>query len=326
MENQPNQIDKSVHGPKALFWYLTLFFTLGITAFNTGNIWFQYINKLISQEVSGGYVRAAFSQGSLKFAIASLLVAGPIFFFVSFLIRKSLKNGNLNPKNKVRAWTTYIILFFSIAIAVGDLIATVFSVLEGDYTARFLLKSLSILIIVGWIFTYYWLELRSENALNDTKLPKTIGIITAVVILVSFIGAFFLVDSPAEARAKAFDQTRAGNLSEIRYTINNYYNENDKLPETLEELHDQTAFLQITDPETNEAYEYSIINELSYELCATFNTSIKDSTEKEQYRFGPDGFVYEEGKNCFTKKVLEVNNKSLRPIPEGVRELQEGIR
>lgn len=320
MENQPNQIDKSVHGPKALFWFLTLFFTLGITAFNTGNIWFQYINKWVSQEVAGGFVRAAFSQGSLKFAVASLLVAGPIFFFVSFLIRKSLQNGNLNPKNKVRAWTTYIILFISIALAVGDLIATVFSVLDGDYTARFLLKSFSILIIVGWIFVYYWLELRSPNSLNDTKLPKTIGIITAVVIFISFIGAFFLVDSPVTARAKAFDQTRASNLSEIRYTINNYYNENNKLPEILEDLHDQTAFLQITDPKTDKAYEYRIIDELNYELCANFNTSIKGLTGKDvQYRYGPDGFVYEEGRNCFTKKVLEVDNKSLRPVPIEIR-------
>lgn len=316
MENQPNQIDKSVHGPKALFWYLTLFFTLGITAFNVGNIWFQYINKWISQEITGGFVRAAFSQGSLKFAVSSLLVAGPIFFFVSYLIRKALKNGNLDPKNKVRAWTTYIILFISIAIAIGDLIATVFSVLDGDYTARFLLKSLSILIIVGWIFVYYWLELRSPNSLNDTKLPKTVGIITGVVLIISFIGAFFLIDSPAMARVKAYDQTRASNLSEIRYTINNYYNENDKLPETLKDLHNQTAFLKITDPKTDKAYEYSIVDELTYELCATFNTSIKDSNEKEQYRFSPDGFIYEEGRNCFTKKVLEVTNKPLRQIQE----------
>lgn len=320
MENQPNQIDKSVHGPKALFWFLTLFFTLGITAFNTGNIWFQYINKWVSQEVSGGVVRAAFSQGSLKFAVASLLVAGPIFFFVSYLIRKALKNGDLSPKNKVRAWTTYIILFITIAIAIGDLIATVFSVLDGDYTARFLLKSLSILIIVGWIFTYYWLELRSPNSLNDTKLPKTIGIITAVVIFVSLVGAFLLVDSPAVARAKAFDQTRVNNLSEIRYTIDSYYNKFEKLPESLNDLDDQRAFLQKTDPETNQPYEYKIIDEKSYELCADFNTSIKGLTEKdERFYYGPDGFVYEEGRNCFTKKVLEIDNKSIRPLPTGVR-------
>lgn len=319
MENQPNQIDKSVQGPKALFWYLTLFFTLCITAFNTGNVWFQFINKWVKQEISGGFARAAFSQGSLKFAVASLIVTGPIFFFVSYLIRKALKNGNLNPKNKIRVWTTYIILFISIAIAIGDLITTVFKVLDGDFTANFILKSLSILIIVGSIFTYYWLELRSPNSLNDTKLPKVIGISSAVIILLSFVGAFFLVDSPALSRAKAYDQTRASNLNEIRNTIDNYYNEFEKLPTNLDDLKDQRAYLRITDPETTQPYEYQIIDEESYELCANFNTSIKGLTEKDEYYYyGPDGFVYEEGKNCFTKKVSKNDNKPLR-LPEGIR-------
>lgn len=320
MENQPNQIDKSVQGPKALFWYLTLFFTLCITAFNTGNVWFQFINKWVKQEISGGFARAAFSQGSLKFAVASLIVTGPIFFFVSYLIRKALKNGNLNPKNKIRVWTTYIILFISIAIAIGDLITTVFKVLDGDFTASFILKSLSILIIVGSIFTYYWLELRSPNSLNDTKLPKVIGISSAVIILLSFVGAFFLVDSPALSRAKAYDQTKANDLSIIRHTINTYYSEFDKLPEALEDLHNQSAFLQIKDPKTGEEYEYRIVDEQSYELCANFNTSIKGLSEKDvQYRFSPDGFVYEEGKNCFTKKVSDINSKPIRPIPVEIR-------
>lgn len=315
MENQTQTTtDKSIHGPKALFWFLTLFFTLGITAFNTGNIWFQFINKWVPQEVSYGFVRQAFSQGTLKLAIASIIIATPLFFLFTILVRRAFKNSNLDPKNKVRSWVTYIILFITIAIAIGDLITTVFRVLDGDFTARFLLKSLSILTIVGWIFTYYWLELKSGNALTSSNLPRIMGIVTAVVIGLSFIGSFFLVDSPAVARTKAFDRTRENNLVEIRFAIDNYYREFEKLPENFDELTDFQAFLPQTDPQTGAEYEYRIIDDQNFELCAEFKTSNKDLAKDEFREFGPNQFVHDVGKTCFTRKVLDSIEKPLRPI------------
>src|SRR6185295_7763635 len=98
MENQPiaaTQADKSVHGPKALFWFLTLFFSLAITATSTGAMWFQYINKLFPKEVSGT-VYYSFNQGAIKYAIASLLIATPLFFLITFVIRKALTKQNLS--------------------------------------------------------------------------------------------------------------------------------------------------------------------------------------------------------------------------------------
>lgn len=304
-------LDKSVHGPKALFWYLTLFFTLGITAFNTGGIWFQYINKLFPLEVSYGYVVGSFSQTALKFAIASILIATPLFFLVSFVVRKALKNGNLDPKNKVRTWITYIILFITIAIAIGDLITTVFRVLDGDFTARFLLKSFTILFIVSWIFVYYWLELKSVDSLVKSNLPKIIGIISVVIIIASFIGAFFLIDSPTQTRSKAYDQTKINDIQNIKYAIDSYYIENDKLPESLASLTQDQPFINIADPKTNEEYEYSVTSERSYEICAVFETSNKDQIGKrtnEPFNV----YAYDQGRNCFTEKV---NIEALKGVP-----------
>ncbi|MDD2807711.1 MAG: DUF5671 domain-containing protein, partial [Patescibacteria group bacterium] len=206
MTATPNGVDHKVHGPKALFWYLTLFFTLGITAFSTGGLWFQFINKWVPQEVTSGFVQVPFNQSAIKFAVASLLIAAPLFYFFSFLIRKSLANHNLATENKIRVWTSYIILFITIAIAIGDLITTVFRVLDGDFTVRFILKGLAILVIVSSIFIYYWLELRSPNSLVGSIIPKAVGIGAAVIITISSVGSFFIVDSPTLARAKAYDQ------------------------------------------------------------------------------------------------------------------------
>ena len=189
----PSTNIQGIRGPKALFWYLTLFFTLAITASSTGAMWFQYINKLFPKEVAGT-VHYSFSQGAVKYAIASLLIAAPLFFIFTVFIRRALVKKSLSTENHVRTWITYIILFLAIAIAVGDLITAVLGVLNGDFTPRFLLKVITILVITGWVFIYYWLELRSSDALAGSSVPKILGIISAVVVAVSFIGAFLRIN------------------------------------------------------------------------------------------------------------------------------------
>ena len=318
MDNQATttQTDKTVHGPKALFWFLTLFFSLAITTTSTGALWFQYINKLFPKTVSGT-VYYAFSQGAIKYAIASLLIATPLFFLITIVIRKALKKQLLSSDNKVRAWITYIILFLVIAVSVGDLITAVLFVLNGDFTPRFLLKVVTILVIAAWVFTYYWSELRSTNALANAPLPKIFGGISVAVIVVSFVSGFFLVDSPLVARNKAYDQTRVNNLSEIKYSIDSYYQQFNKLPADLETLKEFQTYLQTTDPLTTQAYEYKAIDKLNYELCADFGTSNKNLPPDQQYYSGPDGFAHDTGHTCFTKKVLDLTTG--KPIPAPVR-------
>ncbi len=293
-----------VKGPKALFWFLTLFFTLGTTAFATGGLWFQFINKWFPLEVTYGYVSRSFSQEGLKMAIASLLVAAPLFFFVSWLVRKAFNNKTLSPANKVRTWITYIILFILVATAVGDLITLIFRLLDGDFTARFLLKALTILLIVSWIFIYYLLELRSESALAGYTVPRTFAIISMVVILFSIVGSFFIIQSPVASRQAAFDQTRVNNLNEIKYAIDSYYGEYKQLPDTLEALKTNNNYLNIVDPNSSEPYEYKVMGALEYQLCANFSTSNKDSNNNRDYYEGGD-WSHDAGYVCFSRQVPE---------------------
>ena len=308
MKKQKKQIKKSsakktVEGAKALFWYLTLFFTLGITAFSTGGLWFQFINKWFLQEVLSGQVVNPFSQTVLKMQLAALIVAVPLFFFASLTIRRALKNGSLPAENKVRLWITYIILFIAVAVATGDLITATFRLLNGDYTARFLLKCLDILVIVSWVFSYYWLELKSPKTLNHSPLPKIMGLISLVVIIISFIGTLFIMESPMEAKRKAFDRTRANDLQTIKYTIDDYYREYQKLPASLEELKN-TRSATINDPKASRIYEYQITGQNAYRLCAEFDTDNKTIGEKdaEYYMMGGE-FLHSAGRNCFDRQV-----------------------
>lgn len=314
---QKTDAKKTVEGAKALFWYLTLFFTLGITAFSSGGLWFQFINKWFLQEVLYGQVVNPFSQTTLKMQLAALIVAVPVFFFASLTIRRALKKEELAAQNKVRLWITYIILFIAVAVATGDLITATFRLLNGDYTMRFLLKCLDILIIVAWVFSYYWLELKSQKTLNNSPLPKIMGIISLIVIIASFIGAFFIMESPIQAKKKAFDRTRVNSLQEIKYTIDDYYREYQKLPASLDELRMARGYIKINDPKSGQPFEYRITGLDSYRLCAEFDGNNK--TEPDDYNYYPpySEFLHDAGRDCFDRQVSQ-SDKEIKPLPAPV--------
>jgi hypothetical protein len=297
-----------VHGAKALFWYLSLFFTLGIVAFSTGAIWFQLINKLVPLEVVYGGVTRAFSQGLVKNAIASLIVGTPVFLIFSWLIRKAINRGEVALDRGVRQWITYLILFVVVATAIGDVIAVIYSLLNGDFTARFLLKATTILVITGWIFAYFWLEIRSNDALKGKKLPFIMMIAAAVVVLISIIAGFFLIDSPAVARAKAFDQQRMSDITFVQGQVQNHYRINGALPDSLQTLVDEGDIIEdsVRDPQTKQPYEYRKIDAEQFEVCATFTTDNKtdDSYDNGQF-YSPTGkpMLHGVGRTCFTENA-----------------------
>ena len=135
------------------------------------------------------------------------------------------------------------------------------------------------------------------------------GIVTLVVIITSFIGTFFIIESPAVSRNKAHDLTRAGDLTNIKYAIDGYYGEYNKLPENLADLKINNAYLKLNDPITKQPYEYKIIDETSFQLCSEFEYSNKDLASQEAYMYGTE-FSHEAGLNCFDRKINEYQLKS----------------
>ena len=293
----------AVKGPKALFWFLTQFFALGVTAFSSGGLWFQFINKWFPTEIIYGQAMQPFSQNVLKMQIASLLVAVPVFVILSVLIRRALVSGLLDVANKVRLWITYIILFATVAIAVGDLIRIVFSLLNGDFTARFLLKAAVVLMIVCWIFIYYWLEIRSVGALKGSRFPKIAMIVSLVVVIASFLGSFLIVESPMQARRNAFDNTRVNDLQQIKYATDDYYREYGKLPATLDALKTARAYIKIVDSKGGQPYDYAVKGKDKFELCADFETSNKIVSPDDAYKTEYMDFLHDVGHVCFAREV-----------------------
>lgn len=308
MENQ-NQALESVKNDRSsnaqdFFLYLVVFLSLAFVSFGEGSILFGFIDKFVTDTELRSF--PAFNQGTVKFGIAALLIAGPIFFAISRIITKRINEKKTSLESVVRKWLTYVVLFFAAATIIGDLITLVVNFLSGDFTSSFLLKVLVILLIAGGIFGYYFWDMRRTEVFSE--INKKAMIACLAVTVVTFIAGFFIIDSPTVSRQKNLDQQMVNNLQTIDSSIQNYFGETEKLPQKLEDLQTTKFSFGI---QNVKGITYKIKDASSYELCADFlRSSLDDAMSPE----GPyiNDWRHSNGNYCFTRMALK---KTDNPAP-----------
>jgi hypothetical protein len=158
----PVPVPKPYLSAREAFMYLVLFTTLYLTTFNLGRLIFQFAN-LAFPDPAALYNTAQSAREAIRFSVASLVIAFPIFLYLSLLIGRSIKRDPSKRSSKVRKWLTYMTLFVAAAVIIGDLTALVYSFLGGELSLRFALKVLTVAVIAGGIFGYYLWDLRQEE-------------------------------------------------------------------------------------------------------------------------------------------------------------------
>lgn len=301
------------YGAKLLFWYLRAFFALALCASATGTLWYQFINKWYPLQISPyGRVYRPYTDWAVIWGISTLVIIAPILFVVVAILREAVKRNEVELHRGVRQWLSYVFLFIVVAVMVGDLVAAVYYLLNGDYSTRFFLKVFTVLAISGWVFSYVWLDIRSENALANSALPRRMGIASAIVMLISVGVGFTLIDSPMLARAKAFDTQRASDIQRLQGGVQNYFNKYQRMPESLEELREEGMVRKfvLEDPDSGEPYEFRIIDEQRYEICAIFTTDNRDEEEEFYQPRGPyeSSFLHGAERTCFEQNIRETPN------------------
>lgn len=145
------------------FQYLVLFLTLYISAFSFGSLLFQFINRWLPDPLREGYYAYDGTQNAIRMATASIIIAFPVFLWLSSMLGKAIARDPEKRGSKIRKWLTYLTLFLTAGIIIGDLISLVFNMLGGELTLRFLLKTVVVGGIAGTIFGYYLWDLRTEE-------------------------------------------------------------------------------------------------------------------------------------------------------------------
>jgi len=255
--------------PRDVFLHLFAIVTLYWSAVSVITLCWQYINYFFPDVLNYNY---GFS-GSMRFALASLIIIFPLFMLVSWILNKIYAKESQVRESKIRKWLIYLTLFVTALVIIGDLVFVVNTFLNGEITARFLLKALSVLIVAAVIFWYYLDDVKRPSA---SPFAKYIAGGCSLIILVLVVGAFFIVGSPLQARKAQFDQQRVNDLQGIQYQVVNYWQQKEMLPNTLADLNDPiSGYMAPTDPETYQPYEYHVKNAttLDFQLCAIFNLS-----------------------------------------------------
>lgn len=289
---------------KYSFYYLLSLAALIFMALSCGLVLFSIINELIP-DVLGGYNLSV--DGQLKFAISALFIASPIFFFISSLINRGIKRGELDKDSGLRRWLTYFIILVSSLIILGVLIGVINNFLSGELTSRFVLKSVVVFLIAGFTFSFYFYDIRRQQPEKPDRIVRIFSVSAAILVLAIFVAAWFFVESPKTARARRLDQVLVQNVYNLENAINSYYERYEALPENLEELAAKGNSLYIsentlTNPEGERVVFYQKLEANKFELCANFRTEALVSGARPTMALGIGKNVsdHEAGWQCFS--------------------------
>jgi hypothetical protein len=123
-----------------------------------------------------------------------------------------------------------------------------------------------------------------------------------IVLVLGAVGAgFYVLGSPSEQRLLRLDERRVEDLNGIRAGVNAYWRANQRLPDSLDDARQGTALYR--DPVSGEPYEYRVLDERSYELCATFERAFTPEEPGLAVRFWP----HPAGRHCYR---LDAGNRN----------------
>jgi hypothetical protein len=287
------------------FLYLLSFSTLATWATALGSMAIQLINYWIPDAVTPGSVYNL--RSSLSWQMASVAIAFPVYLLVMRTIFGEAARQPQRLMSGVRRWLTYLALWITAAIMVGDLICFLNYFLEGEITARFVLKAAVVMLIAGAVFTYYLSSLRwnSETVVSKEKSRNVaFGAGALLAVAVTFCMGLGVAGTPSRQRSLEADQKRVQDLRQLAWAVQAWQKRNRALPAQLSDLRTGTAAARFNDPESGKPYGYRCLSDTRYEVCAEFAAA--DPVESSAYYATRSPFWnHGKGRTCFALDASE---------------------
>ncbi|GAB4366721.1 MAG: hypothetical protein OHK0021_10120 [Bryobacter sp.] len=188
-------------------------------------------------------------------------------------------------------WLTNALLIAAL-VFIGDLVSVLAVFLQGELTARFLLKSFTVLVLSGGVFLYYTKGLNNREALPAQSWHRGFARTAAALIAITLLFGFWKTGSPVRQRSLTQDAQRVQDLHGLASGIEVRYRraEPKQLP-TMEELKSSWR----RDPATQKDYEYLSGEGPKYQLCATFELPSDPLPNGRK-----DEWSHPAGRHCFT--------------------------
>ncbi len=148
------------------FLYILSMVTLYWSTASFLTIVFQLINTWVPDLLDSSYHSV---KPALRFGISSLIVTFPVYCAATRYLYKDMCNHPEKRSLWVRRWLVYFTLFVASLIIIGDTVSLLNSFLGGELRLRFILKSISLLLVLLALFGYYLHDIRSDDS-NERKI------------------------------------------------------------------------------------------------------------------------------------------------------------
>ncbi len=284
----PVPVPPDTGSAREAFFHLLTFAGLYATVISLIILTFEYISRLFPDPALQNIYFDNNDVSSIRWCVAVVIIAFPLFFFLSRTLHRSYSAHAEVLQSGVRRWLTYLTLFVTACTITGDLITLLFYFLDGELSVRFLLKVAAILILCGVPFIYYFSALRMDHeAYIKSKLHRSFAWIAAVIAVAAVAYGIFVAGTPMTGRLERLDEQRLSDLKNIQNEVLNIVYGSDKsspvpiggikvlpkpLPTDMDAIAAGAQYTKIStsDPATGSPYLYKP-HGTTYELCATFD-------------------------------------------------------
>lgn len=304
--------------PKDFFLWLGTIVALYMSVGSLVALLFTIVDQAFSLKVIGTNPYAS----GMSFAIASLLVVFPTYVYLTRVINEAQRADVTKRDIWVRRWGVYLTLFLAGGGMLIDLITLLYTFLQGEeLTTAFILKVLVILALFGVAFFYYLKEVQGYWLTHEAR-SKRVGVVVAVLVLVSVALGFSVAGSPRAQRLLKYDTQRVEDLTSIQYSVTSYYTNKQQLPASLGALRDPLEGTYVpVDPETGADYEYAETGETTFTLCAMFSlpqVTVGEGADFTDYtvralKEQAEQWPHEAGYTCFERTIDPDNYQKLIP-------------
>ena len=133
-----------------------LFVALAVVAGHLVALAFDLIEAFVPDlaDLNPSGFDADWRRSSMRWSIAALVVFTPLLLWLSIRIERETTSNPGQRRSRIRQGLAYVALLTVAICLLGDLLVTVYALLSGDLTARFVLKALTVAVVALASFAF----------------------------------------------------------------------------------------------------------------------------------------------------------------------------
>lgn len=153
--------------------------------------------------------------------------------------------------------------------------------------------------------------------MSRSDIGRPMLVFAGALVLATLVAAVWMMDSPAVQRDQRLDQRRIGELSQLQTLVEEWARSRGTLPPSLAELAAQPGIAPaLRDPLDGKPYDYAVLGERRYRLCAVFATDTAALREPPYAHVGnPVEWAHPAGPHCFERTLPREDIPSGKPLP-----------